>query len=287
MNAATALEVSSPDRCPECRSVAFVQGSTERYCPNCGLVAETIITSDALKADFRSSFSGRGIGTASSGLGRLAVRPGLSRNLYFRSRQVEAKALRVRMGGANRIRLEDLLRLFEPPRPVVQRARDLVRVASQRRLLRGVSCDVTVVAVLALSYRLEGLVEPGVKELCRILPSVAPAHVWRVYRRLKAQMAIPLVPLTAAAVLRAVAARLELPKETLTGAERILKQLPSRPAGRDHHPTILAGAAVYVASRAGGMLRSLTLVDVAKGFGVTEVSIREARRDIETALAAT
>jgi len=173
------------------------------------------------------------------------------------------------------------------PERVGEEAARLYRTAFERGLAVGRSPEVVATAAVYLACRLAGehvKLDKLVGVLCELEPDLSyrmrngigvRQEVWRAIKRLARGLDVKPRPAKPEDMLVALASKLGLPASTVDEAVKILEAARRRGVHSGKSPVALAAAAIYLASG-----KSVSLKDVARVAGISEVTVRARAREL-------
>jgi transcription initiation factor TFIIB len=237
----------------------------------------------------RYSLADMGVGVALGELNRPGgVRArGLSRASGARAGTVKLKLARP---GDRRLRrglwlVSRLRRALGLPERVEEEAARLCRAAVERGLAAGRPMEAVATAAAYLACRAAGEhaeLDRLVGVLCELEPDLSHRsrngviqEVWRAVKLLARGLGVNPRPARPEDMLAALASKLGLPASTVAEAVKILETARRRGVHSGRSPLALAAAALYVASG-----KSVSLKNVARAAGISEVTVRVRAREL-------
>jgi transcription initiation factor TFIIB len=174
------------------------------------------------------------------------------------------------------------------PGRIEEEAARLCRAAEERGLSAGRPVEAVVAAAVYLACRVAGehvKLDGLVGALCELEPGLshrtrngATQEVWRAVKILARGLGVKPKPAKPEDMLPALAAKLGLPASTVTEAIKVLETARRRGVHSGKSPIALAAAALYVASG-----KTVTLKNVARAAGTSEVTVRARARELARA----
>jgi transcription initiation factor TFIIB len=178
-----------------------------------------------------------------------------------------------------------LCRALGLPERVEEEAARLCRAAVERGLAVGRSVEAVAAAAVYLACRVAGehvKLDRLAGVLCELEPDLSYRsrngliqEVWRAVKHLARGLGVNPRPARPEDMLVALASKLGLPASTVTEAVKILEAARRRGVHSGKSPLALAAAALYLASG-----KSVTLKNVARAAGITEVTVRARAREL-------
>jgi transcription initiation factor TFIIB len=235
----------------------------------------------------RYSFADMGVGVS---LGELN-RPGSVRARGLTGR-AGAGTRRPRLAGPAGRRLRRGLRLVSRlsealglPGRVEEEAARLCRATEERGLAVGRPVEAVAAAAVYLACRVAGehvRLDRLVGALCELEPDLSHRsrngviqEAWRAVKLLARGLDVKPRPSKPEDMLPALASKLDLPASTVAEAVKVLETARRRGLHSGKNPLALAAAALYVASG-----KTVTLKEVARAAGMSEVAVRTRAREL-------
>jgi transcription initiation factor TFIIB len=235
------------------------------------------------------SFADMGVGVSLGGLNRPgSVRArGLSQATGARA---STRKLKLAKPAGRRLQrglwlVSRLRKALGLPERVEEEAARLCRAAVERGLAVGRSVEAVAAAAVYLACRVAGehvKLDRLAGVLCELEPDLSYRsrngliqEVWRAVKHLARGLGVNPRPARPEDMLVALASKLGLPASTVTEAVKILEAARRRGVHSGKSPLALAAAALYLASG-----KSVTLKNVARAAGISEVTVRARAREL-------
>ena len=286
---------------PACQNIVYDPLYGLRVCADTGEVLEEQVLDEG--ADWRAytpeekverpragppvrwSRAGMGVGASLGGLNK----PGSVRARGLaggagagRPRLAGPAGKRLRRGLWVASRLREALGL---PERVGEEAARLCKAAEERGLSAGRPPETVAAAAVYLACRVAGehaRLDRVVEELCELEPGLSHRkrngvlqEVWRAVKLLARGLGVKTRPARPEDMLATLASKLGLPASAVAEAAKVLEAGRRRGVHSGKNPLALAAAALYIASG-----KAVTLENVARAAGISEVTVRARAREL-------